>query len=162
MELDMISRKILVIAAIMYSVSVPMLANAKQPHPVQPEPAPGVDFCDCSAFTPVPDSDMYESYCSVQWTTTGNYWPAYGASIEYEAEWMEDDSEMSVGSETEIEEYSCVFGADDVCNANDVHVVIDGHPEEAEVEFQAKVKGFDNKGEGSRDFVKVTGDCSID
>ena len=157
------SSKILVVAAILYSVSVPMLAVAKQPHPAQPDPAPVVDSCDCSAFTLVPNSipAMYESFCSVQWTTPGTYWAAYGASIEYEAEWMVDDSDMSAESETEIEEYSCVYGTDDVCNADDVHIVIDEHPVEATVEFQAKVKGFNNNGEVSRDFVKVTGDCSI-
>ena len=157
------SKKILVVAAIVYSVSAPMLAIAKKPHPAQGDPAPVVDYCDCSAFTLVPDSipAMYESLCSVQWTTPGDLWPAYGASVEYEAEWMVDDSEMSAGSETEIEDYACVFTADDVCGADDVHVVIDEHPGDADVEFQLRVKGFDNQGEVSRDFVKVTGDCSI-
>jgi hypothetical protein len=48
-----------------------------------------------------------------------------------------------------------------VCNADDVAVVIGEHPAEAEVEFELRVKGFDNNGKVSRDFVKVTGDCSI-
>jgi hypothetical protein len=39
--------------------------------------------------------------------------------------------------------------------------VIDEHPEEAEVEFQLRVKGFENHGKVSRDFVKVAGDCSV-
>ena len=157
------AKKILVVAAVVYSVSAPMLAFATKPHPVHDEPAPVVDMCDCSAFTLVPDSllAMYESDCSVQWTTPGTFWPAYGASIEYEAEWMVDDSEMSTESETEIEDYACVFDVDDVCGADDVHVVIDEHPAEAEVEFELRVKGFDNNGKVSRDFVKVTGDCSI-
>jgi hypothetical protein len=157
------SKKLLVVAAVVYSVSAPMLAFAKQPHPAQDNPAPVVDICDCSAFTLVPDSvpAMYESYCSVQWTTPGDFWPAYGVSIEYEAEWMVDDSEMSAGSETEIEDYACDFDVDDVCGADEVHVVIDEHPEEADVEFQLRVKGFDNQGKTSRDFVKVTGDCSV-
>ena len=157
------SKKILVVAAVVYSVSTPMIAVAKKPHPVHGDPAPVVDFCECSAFTLVPDSipAMYESLCSVQWTTPGNFWPAYGASIEYEAEWMVDESEMSVESETEIEDYACEFATDDVCNADDVAVVIGEHPAEAEVEFELRVKGFDNNGKVSRDFVKVTGDCSI-
>lgn len=157
------SKKIVLAAAIACAVSVPMSAVAKKPHPTQLDPAPVVDACDCSAFSMVPDSDpaMYESYCSIQWTTPGGLWSAYGASLEYEAEWTVDDNELSTESETEIEEYSCVFGTDDVCNADDVHIVVDDHPEEAEVELQAKVKGFDNHGEVSRDFVKVTGDCSV-
>ena len=157
------SKKILVVAAVVYSISAPMIAVAKKPHPVHGDPAPIVDSCLCSAFTLVPDSipAMYESLCSVQWTTPDNFWPAYGASIEYEAEWMVDDSELSVESETEIEDYACVFGTDDVCIAEDVPVVIGEHPVEAEVEFELRVKGFDNNGRGSRDFVKVSGDCSI-
>jgi hypothetical protein len=157
------SKKILVVAAVVYSVSTPMIAVAKKPHPLHGDPAPVVDFCDCSAFTLVPDSipAMYESLCSVQWTTPGSFWNAYGASIEYEAEWMVDDSEMSVESETEIEDYACVFATDDVCNADNVTVVVGEHPAEAEVEFELRVKGFDNNGNVSRDFVKVSGDCSI-
>ena len=157
------SKKILVVAAVVYSISAPMIAMAKKPHPAHGDPAPVVDYCDCSVFTPVADSDpaMFESYCSVQWTTPGDLWPAYGASVEYKAEWMVDESEMSAGSETEIEDYACEFTTDDVCGADDVHVVIDEHPEEADVEFQLRVKGFDNHGKVSRDFVKVTGDCSI-
>jgi hypothetical protein len=162
MEINMNKRFILLAAFLVFTL-VPLMASAKKPHPVQPDPAPVVDSCDCSAFTLVPESDpaMYETLCAVQWTTPGDYWPAYGASIEYEAEWMVDETEMSTESEAEIDDYACVFGTDDVCTASDVSIVVADHPAEAAVEFQARVKGFDNHGPTSRDFVKVSGDCSV-
>ena len=50
------SKKILVVAAVVYSISAPMIAMAKKPHPAHGDPAPVVDYCECSAFTLVPIS----------------------------------------------------------------------------------------------------------
>ncbi len=157
--------KYLIYSVLISLTMLPLAAQAKKPHPAQHEPAPVVDSCECSAFTLVPDSEpvLLETLCSVQWTTPGAAWPTYGASLEYEAEWMVDETELSIESETEVDSYICVFGTDDVCNADGVVLSTLDHPVDATVEFQLRVKGFDNKskGGGSRDFVKVRGDCTV-
>lgn len=146
-------------------------AVAKKPHPAQADPAPVVESCTCDAFAlnEATDPDQWESVCDVQWTTFDGSWPAYGASIEFEAEWF-DISEMSAGSDTEIDDYSCVSddfdteadGDDERCTADDVVVVIPLHSDSGTVEFYLAVKGFLNGKDGStsRDYIKVTGDCS--
>jgi hypothetical protein len=104
----------------------------------------------------------------VTWTTLDGSWSAYGADIEFEAEWF-DVSDMSASSETELEDYLCAAGEyggeagipGEQCTATDVAVVIPLHSDSGSVDFEAKVNGFQNKhGPKSRDFVKATGDCS--
>jgi len=163
-------RKTFALTAFLIFIGVPMLALAKKPHPLQPDPAPAVDSCSCDEFllNEATDPDQWESLCTVQWTTFDGSWPAYGADIEFEAEWF-DVSDMSAGSETELEDYSCESGdfdaeadADDQrCAATDVAVVIPLHSNSGSTDFEAKVKGFDNAAHpGSRDFAKARGDCS--
>lgn len=163
-------RKLVTLAAVLITLGVPLTALAKKPHPAQLDPAPTVDSCTCDEFllNEATDPAQYESLCTVQWTTIDGSWSAYGADIEFEAEWF-DVSDMSASSETELDGYACETGdfdgdaeADDErCTATDAAVVIPLHSDSGSVDFEAKVKGFENKkGPTSRDFVKATGDCS--
>ena len=159
----MIKSHVAVMAAGLLLLSLPVAALAKKPHPAHPDPAPEVDSCECSVPVMIPDSEpaMYESYCDVQWTTTGASWSTYGASVEFEAEWTVEDVEMSSESEADIDDYSCVFETDETCTAIDVLLVISDFADDADIEFEARVKGFDTKGPRPRNFVKSMGDCSF-
>lgn len=154
-------------AAALALIVVPMAASAKQPHPTSTYDVT-VDSCECTdtgirldVSELIDGEDASLLNCNVMWSSTPPA-PAYGASIEFEAEWAVDELEYEAKSEAEIEEYECTGATPDACTAN-VDITVPDVPEGAEVEFEAQVKGFENGKDGkvSRDFVKSKGDCSL-
>lgn len=125
----------------------PVTAAANDHHPEHPLPKPVFDYCECDALSVVADSDpvLLETLCDAQWTTPGMSWSKYGAAIEYEAEWMVAGSELTSESTTRVDGFECTFENDEVCNAEDVAVVIQDHPVDANVTFYIKLKGFDRR-----------------
>lgn len=148
-------------------VLTPIAANAKKPHPVSDYEVT-VDSCECTdTGERVDTSEVIEGEdasvfnCTVGWSSIPAA-PAYGASLEFEAEWDTEEGTLVAESESELEEYECSGGDPDICTANG-NITIPDTPEGVESAFVAKVKGFENGAEGvvSRDFVKSEGDCSI-
>lgn len=165
--------KLTALAAVMAMVIVPMTANAKKYHPTS-NPDTTVDSCTCDEWVWVDSTDIvlghWSSECDVQWTAEDATGLAYGASIEYEAEWMVEETDMSGESETEVEDdaYSCMTGdydgegddADEQCSAEDVAVTAPVVGDPAIQSFELRVKGFYKDSKGRRDFVKDTGSCA--
>lgn len=148
-------------------VLTPGAANAKKPHPLSSYDVT-VDACECTdTGVRVDVSDVIEGddatvfNCTVSWSSTPAA-PAYGASLEFAAEWDTEEGTLVANSEDELDAYECSDADPAICEA-DGDITIPDTPAEVEASFVAKVKGFDNGAEGavSRDFVKSQGDCSI-
>ena len=126
--------------------------------------------CECGDWSFVDsddddsEPDHWEGSCDVSWVSTPAA-PAYGADIEFEAEWLEDDgiTEVEISNDNEIEEYACE-GDDtsETCTA-EVPVALGDFPADAETEFEVRVKGFANgkSGKKPRDFTKAKADCEV-
>ena len=169
------------IAAVLTMLAAPMTASAKKPHPISDYPIT-VDSCVCDEWVFVDETVIeditvpahWTSACDAQWTTLNVPAPlTYGASVEYEAQYMVETTEIEMESETEVEEYSCALGDhdgggaddDERCTAADVPVSAPVVGDPAEQSLELKVKGFVNGKNGkygkiSRDFVKDTGSCT--
>ena len=125
------------------------IVNAKQPHPASAYDVSPVT-CTCSWGD--------ASSCEVSWTDAGA--PGYGVDVEFEAEWTVDDIEMKSTAELDLDDNWMCDGA--TCYASGDFSLPD-YPNDADIKFIGKVKGFDTGRDGitSRDFVKATGDCNL-
>ena len=145
-------KKYLALAALVSLGAASLSAGAKNPHP---ESGYAIDNLDCTC-----DWSTEPGSCTVSWDDSGA--PAYGVDIEFEAEWMDGSGvEMETGAELELDDlWACAEG---ICSATGDFALPEGYPEDAEIEFEAKVKGFDNgrNGPRPRNFMKETADCNL-
>ena len=128
---------------------IPFIVNAKQPHPASAYDVSPVT-CTCTWGE--------TSSCEVSWTDAGA--PGYGANVEFEAEWTEDDIEMQSTAKLDLDDNWMCDGA--TCYASGDFSLPD-YANDADIKFVGKVKGFDTGRDGvtSRDFVKATADCNL-
>jgi hypothetical protein len=159
--------KLTTFAAALALIVVPMTASAKKPHPTS-DFAVVVESCECTDTGNTMEVESPDGLveapilnCDVSWSSVPAA-PAYGASVEFEAEWAAGELEYEAKSEAEIEEYICDGTDPDACTAN-VDITVPDVPEGAEVEFEAQVKGFENGKDGkvSRDFAKAKDECTV-
>jgi len=145
-------KKYLALAGAVSLAATAITADAKNPHP---EPEYEISNLECSC-----DWSAAPGSCTVSWDDVDA--SAYGADIEFEAEWMDGSGvEMKTEAELELDDlWQCEAG---VCSATAEFVLPGGYPAEAEVEFEARVKGFDNGRDGPkpRNFRKETADCNL-
>lgn len=125
---------------------------AKNPHPLSPYMDLNVS-CSC-------DWSADPGTCTVSWSNVGA--PAYGVSIELEAEWVDNGVSMSSGAELDLDDNWACDSVTGICEASGEFVVSD-YPDDANIKFAGKVKGFDVGPDGvtSRDFAKQTGECNL-
>ena len=125
--------------------------------------------CDLWEFVDSDDEDSepdhWKGSCDVSWISTAPA-PAYGADIEFEAEWLADDgiTEVEISNDNDIEGYTCEGDeASETCTAEDVSVALGDFPADADPEFEVRVKGFENgkTGKKPRDFTKAKADCEV-
>lgn len=132
-------------------------AGAANPHPSPLLYAEGELNVSCTC-------DWTAGSCDVSWTDLASLGVvgvpvAYGADVEFEASWVESDVEMEASSEADVDEYTC----DGLTCTGTVDVVLPVYPAEADLSFEAKVKGFETGRDGpkSRDFIKDTAECNL-
>jgi hypothetical protein len=120
--------------------------HAAKPHPISTYIVDPVS-CICDVAT-----------CTVSWTDAGA--DSYGVDVEFEAEWVEGDVDMSATAELDLDENWSCDGT--TCSATGDFTAPDV-PADADVSFKGKVKGMatGRDGDRPRDFVKTTADCTL-
>jgi len=127
-------------------------AYAAKPHPVSSYIDLNVS-CSC-------DWSTDPSACTVSWSNVGA--PAYGVSIDFEAEWVENGVSMSSGAELDLNDDWACDSVTGTCSAAGIFA-LPYYPADADISFDGKVKGFDNGPDGvtPRSFAKQTGACNL-
>jgi len=117
--------------------------------PVQPDPQDLGVACAC-------DWSGYPGNCTVTWDDVGA--STYGIELALQAEWVEAGSNMTSKVDVDLDTWTCGGGG---CTASG-DIALPYFPDDAEVAFDAAVKGFENRGGPvPRNFAKDTGACNL-
>ena len=148
-------KRITLIATAVTIACVSLSASARKPHPIN-DYFNGLDgnvLCECDWLAD-------PSTCTVTWPDVSA--PTYGVSVEFEAEWMEGEVDMESSAEISLDDNWMCDGIDGSCSATG-EFVLPEFPEDADIDFKGKVKGFNNGRDGAtpRDFMKATGECNL-